>query len=245
VPAELRQKDRDRIGGTAFADRDRSDAVEPTPRGGGGSGVWSRNRHRFPSIAGGPNGARGGRFGKRSWAIRRARKVRAAMVVFSPPRPARGFTRRPSSGPSPEFCAHHQVEPPAIDQHHFRSRWRRIAQIDKLLVSRLISPREWLIADQYRDTHARAHRGTVRTSPLDGTGRPSQNNRNLRLTERQLHALEHLAAVRRALGAVAIGILEEIIVADSSWAAIARQLGCDAKSALLGLSAAKGLAAVW
>src|SRR5262252_8064146 len=95
-----------------------------------------------------------------------------------------------STSPSKYRRQHHEIEQPAIDSRHFRPAHRVRATLDKLLLERAITPREWQAGTEYRATVEYAFGGLLGTSlPQIGTGRrPEHSGRAPRLerSERQL-----------------------------------------------------------
>jgi hypothetical protein len=103
--------------------------------------------------------------------------------------------------------------------------------------------RQWSIAVEYRDTHARAMAARCGRCRSTGPG-GSPDDRRLGPSERQLHTVERVAGVRCALGAVA-DIFDELVINDSSWAGIAERLGAPAKPQKPGVLALQGFAEAW
>jgi hypothetical protein len=139
------------------------------------------------------------------------------------------------SGPTPQLKRHHQVEPPRIDATAFRAAWRTKSRLEGLLADKLIAPKTWLAAVEYRRLHEIAHRGALRsTADLLGKGRPpkrSGRTQHLEPTESQITALSWLATIRERLGPTVIGLIEHVVIYDRPWCQIARTMRVDGKTA--------------
>jgi hypothetical protein len=152
------------------------------------------------------------------------------------------------AGPTGKFRRqHNEIEPPLVNDRHFRTAFRVKSRLDRLVSEKTITVREWTIAVEYRCIYAAAFRGAVQSTRLDGTGHGrSYRGSRLERSEGQLAALARLQTIRTALGAVETDLVEACAVRDQAWCETARALGRDPKTVRSWtLIALRRLAEVW
>jgi hypothetical protein len=138
-----------------------------------------------------------------------------------------------STSPTPERARRGQVEPPTIDDREFRPYWRSVAQIDKLLREKVITPREWRAAQRFRALFEIAHRGDLSAMAWDKTYLDDDCRRRSLASpdQHRLTALRHLDEMRAQFGAVAFTLVIMICVDNSCWSQIGRRFRIDPKTA--------------
>jgi hypothetical protein len=144
------------------------------------------------------------------------------------PSPSSSATR-----PSVYYRQHHEVAEPRIDNVAFQPGWKVRTRLDRLLLEKLISFREWQVAVWYRQTYERAFASELASSAgrLDVPGRAPYYRGRQNPREQQLEAIAYLRHVRTALGPTITGLLESCAVSDLSWTAIGRKQHVCARTA--------------
>jgi hypothetical protein len=119
------------------------------------------------------------------------------------------------------------IEAPDVSERAFRTYWRKIAPIDRLLRDHLISPREHRVAAALRQLYEHTHQGELRSAPLDVVRLDVHCRRrdHGELRQQQRRALEHLRHLIAALGTETFDILVLVTVNEMCWARIGRGLG--------------------
>lgn len=122
---------------------------------------------------------------------------------------------------------HVELDAPVVDEHHFRTFYRRRTRLDDLVADKSIGPREYLAAIAYRDlveTVNASAWGALRTERRDrstsgieaGIGRPN--------------AAIQLDRIRKQLGVFAARLVDLVVVVDLPWAELGRRYRVDPKT---------------
>ena len=151
----------------------------------------------------------------------------------------------PTNSPSTFYRAHHQVEPPAVDQREYRPGWRVKTGLDGLLEKGLITPRQYRIALGFRAAYERAMKGAVRVGSWGAVYVDSgcRGSPAVEIGERQADALDLVRRVEVVLGSL-YTLLVWLVVDDFCWAEIGRRLDVDRRTAKTWCAAAVAALAV-
>lgn len=132
--------------------------------------------------------------------------------------------------PSPFFLQHVEgVEAPAVDDHHFRTAWRKLTRLHGLLIAQWITDAEFRAAVAFRDLHDTTRPGGHSAlAVLISTGiRPAPAE----LIDFRIDAANRLRVIEAWLGRPAYRLLVLLIAEDTPWITIARWYDLDERTA--------------
>jgi hypothetical protein len=131
--------------------------------------------------------------------------------------------------PSAEYLAHHDVDAPRVDLTVFRQGWRVRSRFAQLVSDQAIDAQTFVAGVQFAVDWEVAY-GRGRSAPLmimPGGGGADEHSR---MAER-LDAVTQLREAGEHLGPLAMQLVEQCVVHDLAWAAIARSHSVTAPTA--------------
>ena len=131
-----------------------------------------------------------------------------------------GFDPAMSIGPSAEYLAHHDVDAPRVDLTAFRQGWRVRPRVVQLLGDRAIDAATCVAAMQFALDWEVAY-GRGRSAPLMMMPGGGGADEHARMAQR-VDAVTRLREAGEHLGPLAFRLVEQCVVHDLAWAAIAR-----------------------
>lgn len=149
------------------------------------------------------------------------------------------------NAPSEHRVGHAEaIDAPRIDDRAFRQGWHVRTRLDGLFAAGEITAGEWQCAVEFRDAWA----GVVDERQGD-PGAPRVGRAGRGHDAGMLARLDSAARLRlacAAIGGARFALCHACAVADLSWRALGRRLGCDDKTARKGAAIAlRALASAW
>ena len=122
--------------------------------------------------------------------------------------------------PSVEYLAHHDVDAPRVDLSAFRQGWRVRTRLAQLHADGAITARAWGAGMQFVLDWEVAY-GRGRSAPLMMMPGGGGADEHARMAQR-VDAVTRLREAGEHLGPLAFRLIEQCVVHDLAWAAIAR-----------------------